>query len=456
MSPKVPGIILDTTLADLYRSDGVLDGKNLTLLPCYWCSDVDYQEKIPKTSKYLYQGTPVPHDTNDTGDLVIQCLSLECQRFLFVAGSMEAVLFDFSEDGDCRLEVAETLSVLFKEQQPNIGFSSGLRDLKRKTSSSLLAVVVPHEDLFSNRQVIHPDILYTLLSKRCLAISGLPTPRSLLLDLDELDGSVEQKIALASSWIRCFKLPRVFKTQQGMSSVGTFLVHTEQERSDLINDLSTSILRRTLASVTPNNKYLYPSTLISQEMISHASGCFACSFFVKHSGECVFLGACRQDMSDSNAWLGANINYLEQDRLRRRLWGTVSRISSFLVTQGYYGPAGADIILEGSVNGRQALKPLIIDLNVRMTGSLALCFLHGHFSERRGLHEACITQRLRFLLRRAEFQNLLAREVSSGELIVVAWFYDRKTKHSWGTMILGGKNAESLKSLNDRVKALSF
>lgn len=456
MSPQIPEIILDTTLADLYSSKGALVDEKLTLLPCYWCSDIDYQKDIPKTSKYIYQGTAVPHDRNATRELVIQCLSLECQRFLFAAGGMDAVLFDFTGNGDCRAEATETLSVLSREQQPNIGFSCGLQDLNRGDGSTRLAVVVPHENLFSHRQVIHPDTLYALLSKRCLAVSGLPTPRTALLDLDELDGSVEQKLALASSWIRGFKLPRVFKTQQGMSSVGTFLVHTEQERDDLINCLSTSILRRTLASVTSANRYLLPSTLISQEMVCQVSECYATSFFVKRNGECIFLGACRQDMSDSNAWLGASINYLRQNRLRQRLWGTICRISAFLVTKGYYGPAGADIILEGSVDSRRTSQPLIIDLNVRMTGSLTLCFLRGHFSERRRLHKACITQRLRFSVRRDEFQTLLAREVYSGKLIVVAWFYDRELQHSWGVLILGGENAESLKSLKDRVKALSF
>ncbi|KAL8856662.1 MAG: hypothetical protein Q9178_006729 [Gyalolechia marmorata] len=456
MSPRVPEIVLDTTLADLYGGIGLPQGQNPTLLPCYWCSDIDYRRDIPSTSRYLYQGIPIPHGRDETKDLVVQCLSLECQRFLFAAGTMEAVLFDLNEDGDCRGEAAETLSVLSKEQQPNICFSSGLWDLKRRIPQSQLAVVIPHERLSTHRQVIDPDILYTLLSKRFLATSGLPTPPSVLLDLDELDGSAEQKLALASLWISCFKLPRVFKTQQGMSSVGTFVIRTEQERRELIDTLSTSILRRTLAGVTSKNKHLYPSTLISQEIIKHAGECFATSFFVKRGGECIFLGACQQEMSDSNAWLGASIRYLEQDRLRQRLWETISRISNLLAKKGYYGPAGADIILEYKSNGRQTLQPLIIDLNVRMTGSLSLCFLHGHFSERRGMHDACITQRLRFSLQRDQFQDILAREVASGQIIIVAWFYDGKKKFSWGTMILGGENAESLEILYRRVKALAF
>ena len=62
----------------------------------------------------------------------------------------------------------------------------------------------------------------------------------------------------------------------------------------------------------------------------------------------------------------------------------------------------------------------IIDLNVRMTGSLTLAFLRGHFSERRGLHEAMITQRFRFKHKRDDFRKLFAHEIAEGKLIIVA------------------------------------
>lgn len=340
MDPSKPQVTLDTTLADLYADDYREGDVKTTLVPCYWCSDLDYNKFIPKTSKYLYQGTPPPKTEREKRELVIQCLSLESQRFTFAAGRMETALFDIN-GFTSRLEAIKTLNVLPNWQRPKVVFAKGIEDLMYKRPEAQLAFVVPHEQFASHQQTINPDVLYKLLSKRCLALSGLPTPQTNIFDLDDSSLSDERKLSEAVSWIWSFDLPRVFKTQQGMSSVGTFLVRTEQQREDLIDSLSKDLLRTTLEGVDSSNAYLYPSSLISQEMIPQAQECFAASFFVRRSGDAIFLGACRQDMdSESNAWLGASICYLDQDRLAQRLWPVVCKIAKYLHAEGYYGPAG--------------------------------------------------------------------------------------------------------------------
>ena len=340
-----PQVTLNTTLADLYAAEYQAGDLKTTLVPCYWCSDVDYNEFIPRTSKYLYQGTPPPKTEKEKRELVIQCLSLECQRFGFSAGQMEIVLFDVS-GFTSRLDAIKTFNVLPVEQRSRVVFATGLVDLMSKRSDAQLAVVVPHEIFASHEQTVDPDTLYKLLSKRYLALSGLPTPETSILDLDDSLDSVEGKLAKAVSWIRTFSLPRVFKTQQGMSSVGTFLVRTENERESLIDSLSAHSLRTTLESVTAANAYLCPSSILSQEMITQAQECYAASFFVRRNGDGIFLGACRQTMdSESNAWLGASIKYLDQDRLRWRLLPVVSQLAKSLHTEGYYGPAGRSLVL---------------------------------------------------------------------------------------------------------------
>ena len=335
-----PQVTLDTTLADLYAPEYQAGDPRTILVPCYWCSDADYNEFIPRTSKYLYQGTPPPKTEKEKRELVIQCLSLECQRFGFSAGPMEIVLFDIG-GFTSRLDAIKTFNILPVEQRSKVMFASGLVDLMSKRPKAQFAVVVPHETFASHKQIVDPDTLYKLLSKRYLALSGLPTPETSILDLDDSLDSVEHKLSKAVSWIQTFNLPRVFKTQQGMSSVGTFLVRTEYERESLIDALSEHSLRTTLESVDAANAYLCPSSIISQEMIAQAQECFATSFFVRRNGDGIFLGACRQTMdTESNAWLGATIMYLDQDRLRRRLWPAVSQIARYLHTEGYYGPAG--------------------------------------------------------------------------------------------------------------------
>ena len=97
----------------------------------------------------------------------------------------------------------------------------------------------------------------------------------------------------------------------------------------------------------------------------------------------------------------------------------------------------------------------VIDLNVRMTGSLTLTFLRGHFSERRGLHEASITQRFRFKHKRDDFRKLFAREITEGRLIIVAWFYDTLSEFSWGNLIVGAENEQRLKLLMEKIKTIA-
>lgn len=444
-------VVLDTTLADLYANDSHVDGRPLSLVPCYWCSDVDYTETVAKTSKYLYQGTTAPTTPAEIRDLVIQCLSLESQRFAFAAGNMETTFFDF-ENRVGRLDAIKTMKTLHQTQRPKLNFVAGLEDLMAKNAEAQLVVIVPHESLASHPQVVDPDVLYELLSKRCLALSGLPTPKTEIFDLDQLHGPVSGKLDLAETWIRGFPLPRVFKTQQGMSSVGTFLVRTEREREALIGHLRKDILLTTLGGVNFTNRHLFPSSLLAQKMIMELSDCFSTAFWVRKNADCQFLGACRQDFSETNAWLGATIRYSEQEALKRKLWTTVSQITQFLHEWGYYGPAGADIMIED--DGRQNLRQWIIDLNVRMTGSLTLAFLKGHFTSRR-LDEACITQRFKFPMKRDRFRKMFYSEIKAGRLIIVAWFTDPQTSHSSANLILGAEDGVALQILHDNIKAAS-
>ena len=448
-----PEVVLDTTLSDLYEKDQQDGDKSIVLVPCYWCSDIDYTDSVSKTAKYLYQGTPPPTTKIERRELVIQCLSLESQRFTFAAGKMDTVIFDL-EDRTGYLDALKTLNVLPMAQRPNVTSALGIKDLIYKKPESQFSLVVPHEEFPSKAQMIQPEVLYNLLSKRYLVLSGLPTPKSSILDLDTRSGSITHKLTLAASWILSFELPRVFKTQQGMSSVGTFIVKSEAEREELICNLVTGILQSTLQRVNVSNEHLLPSSLIAQELITQSSDCFATSFFVRKSGDCEFLGACRQDMSETNAWLGASIRYLEQDRLRRRLSPVIAKIAAFLHSKGYHGPAGADIITD-DLNVSNP-KEWVIDLNVRMTGSLTLAFLKGHFSDRRNLHEACITQRFKFQLGRDSFRNYFAQEVREGRLIIVAWFHDPTADLSWGNLILAAEDGEKLKSLTRRVRKIAL
>ena len=103
----------------------------------------------------------------------------------------------------------------------------------------------------------------------------------------------------------------------------------------------------------------------------------------------------------------------------------------------------------------QPSRHWIIDLSARKTGSLTLAFLLGHFSERRALYEASITQRFKFKHKRDDFRKLFAPEISEGRLIIVAWFYDAISGFSWGNPILGAEDERSLKGLMEKVRSVA-
>jgi len=104
----------------------------------------------------------------------------------------------------------------------------------------------------------------------------------------------------------------------------------------------------------------------------------------------------------------------------------------------------------------QPPKYWIIDLNVRMTGSLTLSFLRGHFFEKRGLRVASITQHFQFPCNREQFGKSFATEIAYGRLIIVAWFYDATSESSWGTLIAGSEEEKGLKALVERIKGIAI
>lgn len=95
-------------------------------------------ETIAKTSKYHYQGAAAPTTPAAIRDHVIQCLSLESQRFAFAAGKIDTVLFDF-EDRASRPDAIKTMTALHETQSPKVSFVAGLKDIYDGQESQITA-----------------------------------------------------------------------------------------------------------------------------------------------------------------------------------------------------------------------------------------------------------------------------------------------------------------------------
>uniref|UniRef100_UPI001F1C8B36 hypothetical protein n=1 Tax=Paenibacillus sp. EPM92 TaxID=1561195 RepID=UPI001F1C8B36 len=88
---------------------------------------------------------------------------------------------------------------------------------------------------------------------------------------------------------------------------------------------------------------------------------------------------------------GGCISYPEQPQLQEEYAEIMDDLARFLHSKGYYGPAGADIMI--SPNGRL----LVIDMKIRVTRTLQLGCLRSHFLQR-GLSEATPLSALRWVL----------------------------------------------------------
>ena len=90
----------------------------------------------------------------------------------------------------------------------------------------------------------------------------------------------------------------------------------------------------------------------------------------------------------------------------------------------------------------------------RTSGSLVLGLLQGHFSKRRDLHEANSFS-VTVMMAREAFVETLVDEHGEGRLAVVSWFKDINPGLSYGNVLVGAPNAETLEKGVAKVKGLA-
>ncbi|WQF84028.1 hypothetical protein CDEST_09042 [Colletotrichum destructivum] len=397
MMPDLPTITLDTTLADLYRRGSPRNAKKrIAQVFSGINSGTRLSADVPRNAKYLYQDTPfntVPDDVSsskpngDAGqqrqqhkELAVKYLSLIPQRDAFISGDTAVVLFHVddtdSQRAHDRREAEKTISVLPKNQRPDLVFCSGPSRIPVKEAGiDLIAYKLVLDGLEAYDLVVPTDTHWFLNSKAALARSGLPTPRSKILELDGVadearaccdpctDGDAAAEFVIPEAcagsrgeWfarqssrilaeLESHPLPFVLKNQQTFGGAGTYIVRTEDRRVRVVEDLRGGVLRKLLSSVTPSNVHLRPAALILSDLVEDPVGDFGLTFFVTDDGgDPIFLAASEQLTDGDNAWIGSTINYGRQDELERKFGALVKKIASWLRGHDYVGPAGADVL----------------------------------------------------------------------------------------------------------------
>ncbi|KAI3571787.1 hypothetical protein IWW34DRAFT_873905 [Fusarium oxysporum f. sp. albedinis] len=481
---KLPTVVLDMTLADLYRQAGSeYSDKCIGQVLSGFSALVPLSPKIPPNCKYIYQDGPFTSSSdasrteNEDTIAAIKYLSLVNQRDAFICGAAPAIFFHMDaspqkRDHD-RKQVIKTLATLPDSQRPQPVFCDGPELIPIKEAGiDFLACKVIHDDLERYNNVVPLETHWFLNSKRALADSGLPTPKCVAVTVDgfptdaqsccdicissSLNGFVipedcagargrwlkEQSLRLYEA-VKSHPLPFVLKNQATFGGAGTFIAKTEEERQKIIEDLGKGFLSRLLSAVNANNSHLEPATMLLSDLIQDPIGDYGITFFINEKGRRpVFLGVSRQILENGTAWVGSIIDYRQQNELRLKFDELLNQISDWLQSYGYIGPAGADVLEDA--DGFH-----VVDLNVRTTGSCCLPLLRTHFTSR-GLTLASAFS-IDVQQRRVEFLDMFRAEFQEGRMCVVSWYEDEETGSSLAELVMGGENDKKLKELMNHV-----
>ena len=122
-------------------------------------------------------------------------------------------------------------------------------------------------------------------------------------------------------------------------------------------------------------------------------------------------------------------------------------MGTFLHKQGYFGPAGVDIL--EMKNGDYQ----IVDLNVRTSGSLSLPLLRTHFTSRGFYSASSISVTVE--KSRDAFCEQWQAELKAGQLCILAWYEDQRAGKSYGDVVVGAKDEDDLAKMLEKVRKVS-
>ena len=455
MVPASQNITLDTTLEQLYCLDESSD-RNIVLVYAHPTADVQMTSGVPLSSKFVYQ-SPLSH-VEDSDELARLFLQVVPQLYGFISGKMSLILFDLDHDdhdrlqslGSHRTHQADAIRVfdqLNPSQRPEVTFVLKPQDIVL-SSGAKIAIISPMDCILHLTHAVDPEAHYEVLSKRALAMSGLPTPGSEVVDTllqphqipDER--LVDAEVTRMLQPVRERPLPFAVKMPQGCSGQGTFLIRTEADRQKAIEILVVEV-ERMLHQLNDSNKHLRPCSLIVQDMIPGDTA--ALSLFVTKTGRMIFTSCTDQIMDASGHWEGTHISYKQQDHLQKLYAQIMGAMAQYVHQKGYYGPMNADVMT--GPDGRH----VIVDLNVRVAASHPLGFLKKHFSADRNLHEAVLLFPLYLKGTRVAFEREFETRFRDGSLIISGWCQDKRGQNSIASLILAAETTEKLRSFSDDV-----
>lgn len=457
-----PPVELTTTLKELYSLDGG-SSEDIALVYAF-----PYQTQLatslPVSHKYAYQG---PRTIKKSADTIARlCLGCLAQYYGFIAGPMDLHLFDLDKRWSevardivswskavptHRIDAERVFQGLQASQQPKLHF---VEDSRRVAAiEKKKAVITPVDFLDGNGPLVDQDAHWDLLSKRTLALSDLPSPATEVIDsilraVETKDSAVlDKEVERMLERIATRALPFVVKLPLGLGGHAVFMVKEEEQRRSCLTILRTE-LPSMFQSLTSENEAKKPVSLLVQDVVQGPSD--GVSIFISKAGRPVYISTSEQILNEKDQWSGGFMDYTRQDTLRERYHDIYHRVADYVYRRGYYGPMGIDVMTD--LNGQQ----LIVDMNIRQTGSYTLGLMKKHFYTQRNLSLGGLVCPMGVRGDRDQFEQKFAKEIEDGTLVIAAWCRARGGPGGffvWSAcgLLLGAENREQMEGLMDRL-----
>ena len=482
MRPKPYLVELDQTLSDLYALDGG-NPEEVAHMIALSPPDGPVSTSLPENTKYTFQTPMAPKLDKDLWARI--CLGNGSQNHAFTSGSMPLYLFDITSPETqvasnnneakpsappiiAREDAQRVYNSLVPWQRPKLSFVSDSSTFESDPDVKI-SPYPPLDFLDKHPCLLDQNTHYRLLSKRDLALSGLPTPRTELIDSDISplvvhqggDSEAAEAASIAAETQRMLRpirertVPFVIKFPQSLAGQGVFVIRDEMSKLKRIRTLEREIPRM-IRTLNASNAHLRPVSLLIQDLVQ--SETVNLSLFVTRKGRAVFISAAEQFLDKEGIYRGSILDYARQSEFEHRYQGIMQEMARYVYRCGFYGPMGGDIMTDATAEGR---KDCVVDLNVRLPGDYMMGPLRGHFWERRSLRFSYLITPLVVLGTADEFEEKFEQELVDGRMIIVGWSSGKDgelIKGDYGvcSVAVGGIDRTDVLTLVDRINALGL
>ncbi|KAH8671439.1 hypothetical protein BX600DRAFT_434545 [Xylariales sp. PMI_506] len=421
-------IHLDTTLADLYRDNGI-QGPFIVTMYCVF-GRMDLHPSFPRELLYPEDEEPVPFsdDEGEQSRLRKVILGLKPLRRAFGLGNMDVIFFSPNATPQGMYRALSQLAPSQRHRPRFLELDQGgsvLQQLQAACSGRKLLFWRPQCWMRNHDCLNDPEEAYNINSKAFLIEAGMRTPASTQINLQEIavdDPAVE---------FNARPLPFVVKLCRAGCGFGTYIVTSEARRGAMLEAMRT-YRGRGVGNVLVSDYVDLVQDLSVHFLIGAAES--------EHNHDNpLIVGVTVQTLTEDGKWTGGHIDYSAQKELADLVRDTV-RDTTRRMPRSFVGWAGVDIVVDR--DGGQ----WVVDLNARFTGSMPICLTSQHFWKQRNLPLA----QFGAFVYRGDVDDIYARLqplVDKGQVVITATAVIEKGDNM-ADIIWGGKDTEDL----DRVQ----